>query len=162
VELRVFVSAVRRKRWLDVTYQAKAHLALGFTQRALERYEAMLDARQARAETEPDRADYQRDLSVSYERMGDLYRALGQGDNAREAYLKALAIAERLAQAEPDRDDYQVDLVVSLVQVGTIGRSRELVERALAVLRTLHEDGRLPPQDEPKIAAAEELLRDLE
>ena len=72
------------------------------------------------AESEPDRADYQRDLSVSYNKVGDLYRALGQGEPAREAYLKSLAIRERLAQAEPDRADYQRDLSVSYDRMGDL------------------------------------------
>jgi tetratricopeptide (TPR) repeat protein len=92
------------------------------------------------AQAEPDRADYQRDLSVSYERVGDLYRALGQGDSAREAYLKSLAIAERLAQAEPDRADYQRDLSVSYKRVGDLYRAlgqgdsaREAYLKSLAI-----------------------------
>ena len=74
---------------------------------------ALLDRQERLAQAEPDRADYQRDLSVSYNKMGDLYRDLGQGEQARQAYGKSLAIAERLAQAEPDRADYQRDLSVS-------------------------------------------------
>jgi hypothetical protein len=35
------------------------------------------------AASEPDRADYQRDLSVSYNKVGDLYRDLRQADQAR-------------------------------------------------------------------------------
>ena len=35
------------------------------------------------AEAEPDRADYQRDLSVAFNNMGDLYRALGQRRSTR-------------------------------------------------------------------------------
>ena len=35
---------------------------------------------------EPDRADYQRDLSVSYERLGGLLGALGEGEQARRYY----------------------------------------------------------------------------
>ncbi|MCL4201143.1 MAG: tetratricopeptide repeat protein, partial [Pirellulaceae bacterium] len=35
-----------------------------------------------------DRADYQHNLSVSYNKVADLYRALGQGEPAREAYVK--------------------------------------------------------------------------
>src|ERR1700674_6116678 len=45
------------------------------------------------AQAEPDRADYQRDLIVSYNKMGDLFGALGQGDEARQAFQKSLAIA---------------------------------------------------------------------
>ena len=39
-----------------------------------ERYEVLLEAMGSLAQAEPERADYQRELSVSYNRMGDLYR----------------------------------------------------------------------------------------
>ncbi len=93
--------------------EAQAHLALGFTERALQRYEELLGAHKARADTEPEHDDYQSDLFVSYTKAADLYRVLGQGVKAREANLNALAIAERLAQAEPDRADYQRDVASS-------------------------------------------------
>jgi hypothetical protein len=80
---------------------------LGQTDTALARYRKLLRHRESPVEQEPDRADYQRDLSASYDRMGDLFRALCQGEEARQAFLKSLAIRERLAQAEPDRADYQ-------------------------------------------------------
>jgi tetratricopeptide (TPR) repeat protein len=96
------------------------------------------------AQAEPDRADYQRDLSVSYNKMGDLYQALGQGEQARDAYLKDLAIAERLAQAEPDRADYQRDLSVSYERMGDLYRAlgqgeqaRDAYLKALAIRERL-------------------------
>jgi hypothetical protein len=51
------------------------------------------------AEAEPDRADYQRDLSVSYNKPGDLTRALGRGEEARRYFTSSLEIGERLAEA---------------------------------------------------------------
>ena len=48
-----------------------------------EAYEKSLAIRERLAAAEPERADYQRDLSVSYNKVGDLYRALGQGEEAR-------------------------------------------------------------------------------
>jgi tetratricopeptide (TPR) repeat protein len=102
--------------------EARAHLALGSTDRALARHTRNLAIRERRAQAEPNRADYQRDLSVSYQRVGDLYRDLGQGEQAREAYLQSLAIFERLAQAEPGRADYQRDLSVSYERVGDLYR----------------------------------------
>ena len=71
----------------------------------------------------PFRADYQRDLSVSYQRVGDLYRAVGKGEEARQAFVKSLEIAERLAAAEPDRADYQRDLSVSYNRLGDLYRA---------------------------------------
>jgi tetratricopeptide (TPR) repeat protein len=71
------------------------------------------------AGAEPDRADYQRDLSVSYERLGDLQRALGHGEQALELFTQSLEIAQRLAGAEPDRADYQRDLSISYNRLAT-------------------------------------------
>jgi hypothetical protein len=62
--------------------EAQAHLALGATDRALARYQQLLLRQENLVEAEPERADYQRDLSVYYERMGDLFGALGQGNEA--------------------------------------------------------------------------------
>jgi tetratricopeptide (TPR) repeat protein len=100
--------------------EAQARLALGLIDRAFERHRQVLRLRERLAQAEPGRADYQRDLSVSYERIGDLFRVLGKGDDARQAFAKALAIRERLAQAEPGRADYQRDLSVSYNKMGDL------------------------------------------
>ena len=80
---------------------------------------------------------------------------------AREAYLKSLAIAERLAQAEPDRADYQRDLAVSHWRLGTEDdpAAEGHLRRALGVLMSMKETGRLDPVDEPHIEQLRELLR---
>jgi hypothetical protein len=49
-----------------------------------------VDIRERLSRQEPDRADFLRDLSVSYERMGDLLRGLGQGEQARAYFQKDL------------------------------------------------------------------------
>ena len=105
--------------------------------------------RERLAQAEPDRADYQRDLSVFYERMGDLFGALGQGEEARQAFQKSLAIAERLAQAEPDRADYQRGLIVSYVKMSETepAAARVWLSQALDVARSLQSGGRLAPAD---------------
>ncbi len=116
---------------------------LGEGQNARDAYLKALAIRERLAAAEPERADYQRDLSVSYSKMGDLYRDLGEGQNARDAYLKALAIAERLAAAEPERADYQRDLTVSNERLGDtykangdLAAAHEAFSRSLAHLRT--------------------------
>ena len=95
--------------------------------------------------------------------MGDLYRALGQGEEARQAYLKSLAIAERLAAAEPDRADYQRDIIVSLVKLSEIERGADAsraLSRALGVVETLAESGRLAPADARMIEDLRQRLHD--
>ncbi|MGH3852869.1 MAG: TIR domain-containing protein, partial [Pseudonocardiaceae bacterium] len=80
---------------LFVDHEAASLVALGFTDEAVQRYRRMIDAFTQRARAEPGRADYQRDLSVSYERLADLNAALGQGEQALQLYQQSLDIAER-------------------------------------------------------------------
>ena len=104
-------------------YEADALMQLGATRKAFERYQEAMTILKSRVEAEPDRADYQRDLSVSYNKLGDLLRALGQGEQARQSYQQALEIRQRLAEAEPDRADYQRDLSVSYNKLGDLHRA---------------------------------------
>jgi tetratricopeptide (TPR) repeat protein len=124
--------------------EARAHLALGLTDRALERFGQLLRLHERLAQAEPSRADYQRDLSVSYERMGDLLRDLGQSEEARQAFAKSLAIIEPLAQAEPGRADYQRNLAASYLKVGDLfsglgqgEEARQAFARSLAIRERL-------------------------
>jgi tetratricopeptide (TPR) repeat protein len=102
--------------------EAQAHLALGFTDRALRRYRALLDRQRQLVASDPGHAVYQRNLSVLQLKMGDLYDALGQRERARDAYNQAIAEIERLASAEPDRADYQRDLSISYNKMGDLCR----------------------------------------
>ncbi|UGT60147.1 tetratricopeptide repeat protein [Nocardia asteroides] len=103
--------------------ETQALEALGFTELALDRAQSNLTGLDARATDEPGRTDYQRDLSVSYNKVGDLYRALGRGDDAMNAYQNSLTIAQKLATDEPGRTDYQRDLSISYDNVGDLYRA---------------------------------------
>jgi tetratricopeptide (TPR) repeat protein len=90
------------------------------------------------AESEPGRADYQRDLSISYNKLGDLYQALGQGEQALQLYQRSLDIARRLAESEPGRADYQRDLSVSFQRLGIcLAQLDRVAEAAVALERHL-------------------------
>lgn len=88
--------------------------------------------------------------------------ALGNTDSAQRRYTRLLARYERLAQAEPDRADYQRDLSVSLVKVGSGDDPSGVVhlERALTILESLKDTGRLEPVDEPMIPELKRMLHD--
>lgn len=140
--------------------EGQALLALGYTSRAVERYENLHESLRQRAASEPDRADYQRDLMASHQRMGDLYKSLGQGERAQAAYQAMLSIAERLAASEPDRADYQRDLVVSLVRVAPFAENgREVWNRALSILRALAGEGKLNPTDRDMLSKLEAMIQ---
>jgi tetratricopeptide (TPR) repeat protein len=119
--------------------EAKARLALGQSDRALMRYRELLAILEPRAQGEPNRADYKRDVSVSYIKVGDIYRDMGQGEQARQLYLHSLVIMEALAQGEPNRTDYQRDLSVSYNKLGDLyhelGQAEEARKRYVQSLR---------------------------
>jgi tetratricopeptide (TPR) repeat protein len=142
-------------------YEADALRQLGATRKAFERYQEAMTILKSRVEAEPDRADYQRDLSVSYNKLGDLLQALGQGEAARQYYQQTLEIRQRLVAAEPDRADYQWDLVVSLLRMAAVepDNSTEHRTRALAILRDLHATDRLFPEQEHWMRELEQELR---
>ncbi|MGH3980018.1 MAG: TIR domain-containing protein [Pseudonocardiaceae bacterium] len=74
---------------LFVDHEGESLVALGFTDEAVARYRRMVDAFTQRARAEPGRADYQRDLSVSYNKLADLNAALGQGEQALQLYQQS-------------------------------------------------------------------------
>ena len=53
------------------------------------------------AKADPGNAGWQRDLSVSHERIGEVQQAQGDLAAALTSYQASLAIAERLAKADP-------------------------------------------------------------
>ncbi len=129
--------------------EVQGSIQLGLTDRALLRIREIAKVFEDRVQREPGRADYQRDLSVSYNKLSDLMSALGQGEQAREFFEKALAISKRLAEAEPGRADYQRDLCLSLARCALSQGPKgvALASEAAALARHLLESGRLSPAD---------------
>ncbi|MGL4463933.1 MAG: hypothetical protein ACRC1K_17400, partial [Planctomycetia bacterium] len=70
-----------------------------------------------------NRAD--RDLSVSFNKLGQLENAAGRTDLARSFFDQDLAIARRLAAALPDDVQAQRDLGVSFERLGSVADSPE-------------------------------------
>jgi tetratricopeptide (TPR) repeat protein len=110
--------------------EAKAHLWIGFTDRALARYEQLLHMHERLTRAKPDDADHQSDLATSLERVGNMHRALGKWESARQAYLRSLAVRERLADADPNRAVYQHNLSVAHEHVGDLYSSEGQLEEA--------------------------------
>ncbi len=86
------------------------------------------------AKADPGNAGWQRDLSVSHDRIGDVLRAQGNLPAALDAFNASLAIAERLAKADPGNAGWQADLAASH---GRIGQLYVAMERPADALRTL-------------------------
>src|SRR5665811_960863 len=84
----------------------------------------MLAIAERLAGDDPTNAEHQRDLSVSYQRLGDLARAQGNLPEAERLCRSVLAIAERLAGDDPTNAERQRDLSVSYERLGDLARDQ--------------------------------------
>lgn len=105
---------------------------------ALAAYQASLAIHQRLATADPRNTEWQRDLSVSHERIGDVHRARGDLTGSLDAYQASNAIRERLAVADPDNTEWQHDLSVSLEQIGDTHQMQGDLVGALAAYQTAH------------------------
>ncbi|HYJ58152.1 MAG TPA: hypothetical protein VEW64_02230, partial [Methyloceanibacter sp.] len=115
---------------------------------ALEDYtESVAIARRVLA-TDPDNSKFQRDLSLSLDKFGDVKRAQGDAGGAMAAYSESLAIARRLAGIDPDNAQWQADVIASLYKVALAEdgeRKSAALDEALTLLERLEAAGKLSP-----------------
>ena len=96
------------------------------------------------ARLEPGNAGHMRNLAVSYNRLGKLYKC-HDPVQARRWFERSLAIRERLAELEPDNTQYMHELSVSYDRLGDLDGQRDSAlarawfERALAIDQRLAE-----------------------
>ena len=69
---------------------------------------------------DPRNAQAQRDLSESYEHIGDVQLKLGQLREARTSYQESLKISEKLAAIVPGNAQAQRDLLISYEHIGEL------------------------------------------
>ena len=112
-------------------------------------YQAGLTIREGLAKRDPTNTEWQCDLSVSHDRIGDVLVANGDGPGALAAYQAGLAIAEGLAKRDPANTQWQVDVAVSCAKLGsldslvTMQQRKEYLSRGLKLLSALKQAGRL-------------------
>ena len=88
---------------------------------ALTSYQASLDDLSSGwPKADPGNAGWQRDLSVSHDRIGDVQQAQGDLAAALTSYQASLAIRERLAKADPGNAGWQRDLALSYGRVAVV------------------------------------------
>jgi tetratricopeptide (TPR) repeat protein len=104
-----------------------ARLGLGYIEQARGRlgpalagYRAAQASAEGMAKTDPGNAGWQRDLSVSYDRVGDVLVDQGNLPEALKSFRDGLAIRDRLAKADPGNAGWQRDLTVSYDRIGDV------------------------------------------
>lgn len=95
-----------------------------------------LTAMQRLVDQVPTDAEWQRNLSVSHERVGDLLMAQGDLEGAREHYQSDLEIAERLVQSDPNNAVWQRDPSVSYNRMAMLSLASRHEREAVQWLRT--------------------------
>ena len=87
------------------------------------------------AQTDPGNAGWQRDLSVSFNKIGEVQSAQGDLGAALKAYQDSLAIREKLAAQDPGNAGWQRDLSVSFNKIGEVQSAQGDLGAALKAYR---------------------------
>jgi tetratricopeptide (TPR) repeat protein len=83
------------------------------------------------AEKDPGNTQWQRDLSVSRNKVGDVLRDQGDLAGAFAEYRAALAIRQRLAEKDPGNTQWQRDIHFSYGRIGLVAYQRNDLPTAL-------------------------------
>ena len=102
----------------------QALLAIGDLPSAMPHLDRMHTQITERAAADPTNTQWQRDLSVSHDRLGDLARARGDLTSAATHYQAGLDIRAGLAGADPTNTQWQRDLSVSHERLGDLAQAR--------------------------------------
>jgi tetratricopeptide (TPR) repeat protein len=121
-------------------------LAPGTLDAALKAYSESLAIRERLAAADRDNTKWQRDLSISYGRVGNVLLAQGKLDEALKAYRDDLAIAERLAAIDPGNRQWQDDLQVSISRIGEIAYNFILAHNFVEALEASNQAISLAPE----------------
>ena len=114
---------------------------------ALAAYRKSLAIAEALAARDPANTAWQRDLSVSHERIGNVLVAQGDGPGALAGYRKSLAIREALVARDPANTEWQRDLIVSFVKLSKVTGDKAYAVKALDLVLEMQQGGILAPRD---------------
>ena len=107
---------------------------------------------------DPGNTQWQRDLSLSYERLGNVAVAQGKLDEAARAYGDGLAIRKKLTVLDPGNTEWQRDLSVSFFKISKLQAQQknwpDAISNAEASLKT---DERLSQLDRSNVIWQEDV-----
>jgi hypothetical protein len=101
----------------------------------LKTYRESLVLAERLASADPTNSEWQQNLSVSQEKVGDLLRAPGDLNGALQAYRESISLRKRLAAADPTNASWQRDLSVSYNKVGDVLSAQGELAGALKAYR---------------------------
>jgi tetratricopeptide (TPR) repeat protein len=116
---------------------------------ALAAYQESLAIGRKLAAQDKGNAQAQRDVSVSFNKVGDMKRRGGDQAGALGAYQESLDIRRKLAAQDQGNAEAQADLVVSLYKMATVGdtqQARAALTEALSIVENLEREQKLTAQ----------------
>ncbi len=111
------------------------HVTRGDLQKALTSFTTYRTSSERLAAADAGNPQWQRDLSISHEKIGDVLVARGDLASALAAFRAGMTIRERLAAAHPDNAEWQRDLSISHNRIGDVLVARGDLAGALAAFR---------------------------
>ena len=87
---------------------------------ALQAFRNSMTIGQKLAAADPNNADWQRDLSVSHNKIGDVLQRQGDLNAALQAFRNSMTIRQKLAAADPNNAEWQRDLSISHDRIGDV------------------------------------------
>jgi tetratricopeptide (TPR) repeat protein len=118
----------------------------GTLDEALSHFQAAEATVQHLLKAEPDAPHWQRDLSIGYDRVGEVLRAQGDLAGALKSYRDSLAIREKLARQDPTNAGWQSDVAYAYWRTGSVwakvepnskNKAQVMVEKGRDILRQL-------------------------
>jgi tetratricopeptide (TPR) repeat protein len=138
-----------RVNWIEHTMRCR-----GDYPGALAACQAGVTIREGLVKRDPANTEWQRDLSVSHDQIGDVLVAQGDGPGALAAYQAGLTIREGLAKSDPANTQWHVDVAASCAKLGSLESLLSIQERSeylshgLKLLTELKQAGRLYPNQD--------------
>ena len=74
--------------------------------------------------SDPSNADWQRDLSVNHDRIGDVLLGQGNLGDALDSFRQSMAVRQRLVVSDPSNAGWQRDLSDSQESIGDVLRQQ--------------------------------------
>ncbi len=102
-----------------------------------------------RTEADPNDAQHQRDLSISFNKLGGVLLKLGRTDDALTQFQHAMKIRRVLAEADPNDFQKQRDLSISFNRLGDLFLKLSLTDDALAQFQNALKISRVLAEADP-------------
>jgi serine/threonine-protein kinase len=143
-----------------------AHVALGDVylqidgnvSKANREYQLALGLSKRLADADPKDARAQRDLSFSFDKIGDVLLRQGKVQQALGQYREGLKIRQRLADADPKNAQAQRDLSISFDKIGNVLLRLGEAQKALEHFREGHKIAERLADADPRDAQAQRNL----